>query len=135
MSTLAKHTFIAAMALLLAGPLLLFGEAWIVGSAALQQALPISVLAAVFFATMLLEQYALRYLRRAKDGKGVTGFYLLSKMLRLLLAIAMLLAYALAIRTNIVLFAVNLFVCYIITVVLSSIFCVKGEQKGKTTIQ
>ena len=104
-------------------------------SAALQQALPISVLAAVFFATMLLEQYALRYLRRAKGGKGVTGFYLLSKMLRLLLAIVMLLAYAFAIRTNIVLFAVNLFVCYIITVVLSSIFCVKGEQKGKTTIQ
>ena len=129
MSTLAKHTFIAALALLL------FGETWIVGTAALQQALPISVLAAVFFATMLLEQYALRYLRRAKGGKGVTGFYLLSKTLRLLLAIAMLLASALAIRTNIVLFAVNLFVCYIITVVLSSIFCVKGEQKGKTTIQ
>ena len=114
MSTFAKHTFIAALALPLAGPLLLFGETWIVGRAALQQALPISVLAAVFFATMLLEQYALRYLRRAKGGKGVTGFYLLS---------------------NIVLFAVNLFVCYIITVVLSSIFCVKGEQKGKTTIQ
>ena len=37
--------------------------------------------------------------------------------------------------SNIVLFAVNLFVNYIITVVLSSIFCVKGEQKGKTTIQ
>ena len=47
MSTLAKHTFIAALALLIAGPLLLFGDTWIVGTAALQQALPISVLAAV----------------------------------------------------------------------------------------
>ena len=74
MSTLAKHTFIAALALLIVGPLLLFGETWIVGTAALQQALPISVLAAVFFATMLLEQYALRYLRRSKGGKGVSGF-------------------------------------------------------------
>ena len=135
MSTLAKHTFIAALVLLIAGPLLLFGETWIVGSAALQQALPISVLAAVFFATMLLEQYALRYLRRAKGGKGVTGFYLLSKMLRLLLAIALILDNAFAQRTNLDLFGVHLFVLYIITVVLSSIFCVKGEQKGKTTIQ
>ena len=135
MSTLAKHTFIAALALLIAGPLLLFGETSIVGSAALQQALPISVLAAVFFATMLLEQYALRYLRRAKGGKGVTGFYLLSKMLRLLLAIAMLLASASAIRPPPVPSPVPLFACYIITGGLPSIFCVKGEQKGKTTIQ
>ena len=135
MSTLAKHTFIAALALLIAGPLLLFGETWIVGSAALQQALPISVLAAVFFATLLVEQYALRYQRRAKDGIGVTGVYVLSQFARLLLAIVLLLVYAFAVRTNIVLFAVNLFVCYIVTVVLSSIFCVKGEQKGKTTIQ
>ena len=135
MSTPVKHTGIAALALLLTGPLLLLGETWITGRAALQQALPISILAAVFFATMLIEQYVLRYLRQTKGGKGVTGFYLLSKMLRLLLAIAMLLVYAFAIRTNIVLFAVNLFVCYIVTVVLSSIFCVKGEQKGKTTIQ
>ena len=133
MSTLAKNTCIAALTLLLAGSLLLFGETWIVGSAALQQALPISVLAAVFFATMLLEQYALRYLRRAKGGKGVTGFYLLSKMLRLLLVGAMTLVYELVIRTNSVLCTVNLIVCSIITLWLSCIFCVK--EKGKTTIQ
>ena len=73
MSTLAKHTFIAALALLIAGPLLLFGETWIVGTAALQQALPISVLAAVFFATMLLEQYALRYLWRSILARALRG--------------------------------------------------------------
>ena len=73
MSALVKHTGTAALALLLAGPILLFGETWIVGSAALQQALPISVLAAVFFATMLPAQYALRSLRREKGGHVVTG--------------------------------------------------------------
>ena len=133
MSTLAKHTFIAALALLIAGPLLLFGETWIVGTAALQQALPISVLAAVFFATLLVEQYALRYQRRAKDGIGVTGVYVLSQFARLLLVGAMTLVYELVIRTNSVLFTVNLIVCSIITLWLSCIFCVK--EKGKTTIQ
>ena len=133
MSTLAKNTCIAALTLLLAGSLLLFGETWIVGSAALQQALPISVLAAVFFATLLVEQYALRYQRRAKDGIGVTGVYVLSQFARLLLAGAMTLVYELVIRTNSVLFTVNLIVCSIITLWLSCIFCVK--EKGKTTIQ
>ena len=133
MSTLAKNTCIAALTLLLAGSLLLFGETWIVGSAALQQALPISVLAAVFFATLLVEQYALRYQRRAKDGIGVTGVYVLSQFARLLLVGAMTLVYELVIRTNSVLFTVNLIVCSIITLWLSCIFCVK--EKGKTTIQ
>ena len=133
MSTLAKNTCIAALTLLLAGSLLLFGETWIVGSAALQQALPISVLAAVFFATLLVEQYALRYQRRAKDGIGATGGYVLSQFARLLLVGAMTLVYELVIRTNSVLFTVNLIVCSIITLWLSCIFCVK--EKGKTTIQ
>lgn len=67
-----------------------------------------------------------------KDGaKRALSFYLVVKVVRFFLVVAILLIYGLADRRNILAFAINLLVLYIANVVTSMMYYIKMEQNIK----
>lgn len=63
-----------------------------------------------------------------RGGKQVMAFYLLAKTLRLLMAILLLLVYAIAFGGHTLAFAINLFVLYVVGLVASTVFYARAER-------
>lgn len=98
---------------------------------AMQQLPCILVLATLFFAFGLaLSPLYLRIMRQG--GKRAMGFYILQKGLRLMGALVLLVVYAFAGKENLVAFALNLFVLYIVGMVVSLIYSTRMEHLSRT---
>ena len=131
---LIKPLSVLALVYCIIGPILLFIERSWEGTEALHQALPITLLAVFFFIYSFLS-LALFHRLLSKNSKALTSYYLAGKTLRLLLSIIIITGYGILIREGLLIFAINLFIYYIVTAIFSSIYCIKEENKTKTRKQ
>ena len=118
-------TFFIVSALLFMFELMLAGQ-----KIALQQVPLLLVNVTLFMALNVVSGIAYKWVMR-DGGKRALSFYLVIKVVRFLLVVAILLVYALADRRTILAFGINLLVLYIANVITSMIFYIEMEQKLK----
>ena len=73
-----------------------------------------------------------------KGSKQLMGFFLLCKLARFVVAVLLLVIYALADGSNLLLFAINLLVIYLVEMVLSLLYyarvdCTTAKNQCKTS--
>lgn len=133
MKTLQKHMLssllLKAATLCIASVLLFFISLAVAGKEVAFQQAPYLVLVSTLFFALSLGGGALFTVVMKDGGKRAISFYLLAKVLRLFLSIAVLLIYALADCRNILAFSMNLLVLYLVSMVTSIIYYVRVEQK------
>lgn len=132
MDALKKHIVkslaLKALVLCVVSVLLFFVELSLAGREAVVQQVPyLIVIPTLFFALSLGGSAVYNFVMR-KEGKQAVTFYLAAKLIRLLLAIAVLLVYAFADGQNLLLFSINLLVVYLAGMVTSIYLYVKVEQ-------
>ena len=127
----AKPLISLAVVYLLLGPILFLLERNQLGMEALKQILPIILLGTFFFAFSFFELSFGDRLRRTQN-KTMTGFYLTTKVVRLLSALVILLIYALLVKTQLLYFTINLAGFYLVTTAFLSYYYIRVESKSKS---
>lgn len=127
MKSLLKPFAILALIYCLLGPVLLFLEVQVSGSEALQQAFPIAVVSVFFFVYSTLSLSVFWQMKTKRKGL-MTSYYLATKLIRLMLTMFLIIAYALLVRENLLLFAIGVFVYYIVTMLYTGYYCIREEQ-------
>lgn len=123
---------IKAVAYCVAGILLYLADIALWGQPVAVQQLPcILLLATLFFAYGLAFAYPYLCVMR-RGGKLATSMYLLQGGCRLMLAIVIIVVYAVAGKANLAAFALNLFALYIIGMITSLIHSTRMEHLSKT---
>lgn len=123
-----KAQLIKAFLFCLVGVILFFAELSLCGRAiAVQQVPCIILLATLFFAIGLLANAVYVPLVR-NGGRQLMGYYLLYKVVRFLIAVIVLVIYAVAGMNNLLEFAINLLVMYLIEMVCSIAYCAQIER-------
>ena len=126
--TTIKAQMLKALAFCVTGVLLfLIAQACSGRVAAIQQIVFIIGLSGVFFAMGLMVNSIYLSLVR-KGSKQFMGFFLLCKLARFVVAVLLLVIYALADGSNLLLFAINLLVFYLVEMVLSVIYYARVER-------
>lgn len=133
MKTLQKHMLhsllLKAVTFCILSVLLFFADLSVGGKdVAFQQAPYLVIISTLFFA-LSLGGGALFTIVMKNGGKKAISFYLLAKVLRLFLSIAVLLIYALADSRHILAFSMNLLALYLGSMITSIIYYVRVEQK------
>ncbi|WP_314818739.1 hypothetical protein [Alloprevotella tannerae] len=127
----AKPLISLAVVYLLLGPILFLLERNQLGMEALKQLLPITLLGAFFFAFSFFELAFGDRLRRTQN-KTMTGFYLATKVVRLLSALVLFLIYAVLVKTQLLYFTINLAGFYLVTTAFLSYHYIRTESKSKS---
>ena len=127
MKQLLTPLLILSIGYLLLGPVLLFVEFAIIGSDALTQAFPIALTAVFFFAYSMLSLAIFNRILK-KGRKGLVGYYLADKMIRMILCILIVVVYGVIGKPGLIPFSINLLVLYLFTVVYCNIYCVKQDK-------
>lgn len=127
MKNLLTPLLILSIGYLLLGPVLLFVEFAIIGSDALIQAFPIALTAVFFFAYSMLSLAIFNRILK-KGRKGLVGYYLADKMIRMILCILIVVVYGVIGKPGLIPFSVNLFILYLFTVIYCNIYCVKQDK-------
>lgn len=109
------------------GPVLLFAEFAIIGSDALIQAFPIALTAVFFFSYSMLSLAIFNRILK-KGRKGLVGYYLADKMIRMILCILIVVVYGVIGKPGLIPFSVNLLILYLFTVIYCNIYCVKQDK-------
>lgn len=123
-----SHIGVKAFLYLLTGVLLFYANLYIVGwNVALRQTVGIVGTSSVLFAGTLVSNFI--YLRlMTRGGKSVMGFYLSIKLIRLLFAVSAVVGYAVLNGSDLPVFAINLFVLYLVGGGLSLLHYAKMER-------
>ena len=127
MKYLLTPLLILSIGYLLLGPVLLFVEFAIIGSDALIQAFPIAMTAVFFFAYSMLSLAIFNRILK-KGRKGLVGYYLADKMIRMILCILIVVVYGVIGKPGLIPFSVNLLILYLFTVIYCNIYCVKQDK-------
>lgn len=127
MKTLVRQTVCLALTYCILAPLLLLIEIKGFGSQMVQQALPLVALSVFYFAYTVGELMLSRRLHRTAKGI-LTGYYMLMKVVRMILSILACVVYYLLIEVNILPFCINIFVLYIATMAFSTVCHVRMER-------
>lgn len=127
MKYLLTPLLILSIGYLLLGPVLLFVEFAIIGSDALIQAFPIALTAVFFFAYSMLSLAIFNRILK-KGRKGLVGYYLTDKMIRMILCILIVVVYGVIGKPGLIPFSVNLLILYLFTVIYCNIYCVKQDK-------
>ena len=127
MKNLLTPLLILSIGYLLLGPVLLFVEFAIIGSDALTQAFPIALTAVFFFAYSMLSLAIFNRILK-KGRKGLVGYYLADKMIRMILCILIVVVYGVIGKPGLIPFSVNLLILYLFTVIYCNIYCVKQDK-------
>lgn len=127
MKYLLTPLLILSIGYLLLGPVLLFVEFAIIGSDALIQAFPIALTAVFFFAYSMLSLAIFNRILK-KGRKGLVGYYLADKMIRMILCILIVVVYGVIGKPGLITFSVNLLILYLFTVIYCNIYCVKQDK-------
>lgn len=127
MKYLLTPLLILSIGYLLLGPVLLFVEFAIIGSDALIQAFPIALTAVFFFAYSMLSLAIFNRILK-KGRKGLVGYYLADKMIRMILCILIVVVYGVMSKPGLIPFSVNLLILYLFTVIYCNIYCVKQDK-------
>lgn len=126
--TTIKTQMFKVLAFCLVGVLLFLIEQKMAGrAAAIQQIFCIVGLSGIFFAMGLMVNSLYLSLVR-KGSKQLMGFFLLCKLARFVVAVVFLVIYALADGSNLLLFAINLLVIYLVEMVLSVMYYARVER-------
>lgn len=123
-----KSLAFKAVTLCLVSVALFFADIPLFGRDVAFRQVPFLVMSATFFFAMSLAGSMLYKLVMARGGKMAVGYYLLTKVARLLATIVLMLVYALAVGRDLLPFTVGLLVLYLASMVTSIMFYVKGEQ-------
>lgn len=110
------------------GPILLLVESQFTSVQPMRLAAAITFLAIFFFSYSMLSLTVFKRLINQKS-KLMTSYYLADKMIRLIACILIIVVYGLLVKTDILIFALNLFVYFVATVVYTSYYCIKEENK------
>lgn len=126
--TTIKTQMLKALAFCVTGVLLFLIEQLLSGrTAAIQQFVFIIGLSGVFFAMgLMVNSIYLSLVRRG--SKQLMGFFLLCKLARFVVAVLLLVVYALVDGSNLLLFAINLLAIYLVEMVLSVIYYARVER-------
>jgi hypothetical protein len=127
MKYLLTPLLILSIGYLLLGPVLLFVEFAIIGSDALIQAFPIALTAVFFFSYSMLSLAIFNRILK-KGRKGLVGYYLADKMIRMILCILIVVVYGVIGKPGLIPFSVNLLILYLFTVIYCNIYCVKQDK-------
>ena len=127
MKYLLTPLLILSIGYLLLGPVLLFVEFAIIGSDALIQAFPIALTAVFFFAYSMLSLAIFNRILK-KGRKGLVGYYLADKMIRMILCIICVIIYGVIDKSGLITFSINLLILYLFTVIYCNIYCVKQDK-------
>ncbi len=111
---------------LVLGSGLLYAETALAGDEGGRQIVPLVVLAVVFLGYNLFSLKSFHHLM-AQCSNAVSGFYLANNAIRLLLSVILLLVYGFLVKDGMFLFAINLIVYYLATVIFNSYYCIKTE--------
>lgn len=124
-----RHSMILkAAAFCIASVLIYAADCVLIGKpAAARQGVYMAIVSAVYL-LLSAAGYALYRMVMKKGGKKAIGFYMLGKVLRLFVTIAILMLYALADCRNLLAFAMSVMALYLVSMVTSIIFYVKVEQ-------
>lgn len=95
--------------------------------AAVQQTPYMVLTATLFFALSTLGSLLYKVVMQ-QGGKRAISYYLLDKVVRLFLTIVLMVLYAFANGSNLLLFAINLLVLYMVSIITSIIFYAKVEH-------
>ena len=126
-----RYSIFEALAYCLIAPLMVLLETRLCGiDIAFLQVLPISIASTIFFALSIV-CYSVYYMVIRRGGNGVIGYYLGSKLLILLLTLGSILIYGIVAASNVVLFAINLMVLYLIHLLTSSLLYASVERNMK----
>lgn len=132
MKTLQKHMLhsllLKAVTFCIANVLLFFANLYVGGKNVAFHQVTYMVLISTFFFALSLGGGAIFTIVMKNGGKRAISFYLLAKVTRLFLSIAILLIYALADGRNILAFSLNLLVLYFVSMITSIIYYVRVEQ-------
>ncbi len=120
-----------ALVLLVLGPILFFTERPFIGDWSAKNAICITVITTLFFAYTVASLFVHRILLRRRSALLIS-YYLLDKILRLGISIAVLFLYKFYVDEQLLLFAVNLFVCFSVTALLTTIYSIKAEKSEYT---
>ena len=124
-----KYILVLFVVFALLGPLLLMVENHILGPSVLGQALPITVIAVVYFVYGLVAISLIG--RKSKSGQHPLGTFLLDNVVRFFMTCVMLVVYGFVNKENIVPFVINLLAYYLATLVTMSCFTVH-VNRGNT---
>jgi len=69
---------------------------------------------------------------RRTQNKTMTGFYLATKIVRLLSALVLFLIYAVLVKTQLLYFTINLAGFYLVTTAFLSYYYIRTESKSKS---
>lgn len=114
------------------GPILFLLEVHLKGPQAQQQLAPITLVSIMFFVLTALEISAGAWLHKT-NSKAITGYYLLMKVVRLLVIAMIIIIYGLLGCQNVLLFAVNVIVFFFVTLIYTSAHFVMVEYHRKKT--
>ena len=127
MKQLLTPLLILSVGYLVIGPVLLFTEFAIIGADALKQSFPIA-LTAVFFFTYSMVSLSIFNRILVKGKKGLVGYYLADKMIRMILCIICVIIYGVIDKSGLITFSINLLILYLFTVIYCNIYCVKKDK-------
>lgn len=122
MKSSLKYLCFIVIAYIVAGPLLLLFESKIVGSAAQQQAFPITMIAAGYLAYSLIAMSLIG--KTAHSVNHPLGIFLLDNVARFFITCVALVVYAFIVKEGILLFGINLLAYYLITLAIICCFTV-----------
>lgn len=121
-----RYIIILAITYVLLGPLLLYVESRIFGSVALHQALPITVIAVIYFAYSKVVMSLIE--RGGRSGRQPLGLFLLDNVVRFFMTCIILVVYGFVNRDGIVHFGINLLVYYLATLIIVTCFTVRMSR-------
>lgn len=110
-------------------PILLLVENVMVGTDVYAQVFPMFLLSVGFFAYSMGSLALFRHLWNKKSA-ALTGYYLVDRVIRLLLCVAVLIVCGFVMpRDRFFVFAINMFAFYVVTVLATTIYNIKVEKK------
>lgn len=116
--------------LCLLGPILFLLEVHLKGPQAQQQLAPITLVGILFFVLTALEISAGAWLHKT-NSKAITGYYLIMKVVRLLVIAMIIIIYGLLGCQNVLLFAINVIVFFFVTLIYTSAYFMMVEYHKK----
>ena len=124
-----KTILALSLTFLVVAPLVFFLEVLIINVNPLHTARSIIGVYTLFYTLALGELYVIKHFRRVKPG-ALTGVYMASKGIRFFVTIALIVFYGILKGPEFIAFTFNVFICFIVTLVLTTVLHVKEENKN-----
>ena len=123
-----KTLLALTLTFLISAPLVFLLEVWLFDFAPIVTARSIIGIYVLYYALTLGEILLVNHFRRTSPA-SVLGIYMASKGLRFLITVAIILLYGILKGPDFIAFTANVFICFIVTLVFTTICHMKEETK------